>query len=241
LQKSSFVSEDKVDRSNAEVDVIEAEIDAIESIINRRTIKAPFDGVIGIHRFEVGQYLDNNTALTALVGDNGEMWVDFSLPQFYGELTMGSVVAVSIVRADALGTSVPLTAEVVAGDATINAAARSRLYRAVVREGAGQLLDNMSVTIAVPLGLGTALMSVPSVALRSDSAGEFVWVLDGDASGYRARRQAVTSYGQEGDLSYVDTVTTTDLVATAGAFKLSPGLLVKTVALPTAGAGSGAE
>ncbi|MEY3659341.1 MAG: hypothetical protein RLZZ169_166, partial [Pseudomonadota bacterium] len=69
LQKSSFVSEDKVDRSRAEVAVVEAEIAGIESVINRRTIRAPFDGVIGIHRFEVGQYLDNNSVITTLVGD----------------------------------------------------------------------------------------------------------------------------------------------------------------------------
>lgn len=238
LQKSSFVSEDKVDRSRAEVDVIEAEIDGIESVINRRTIKAPFDGMIGIHRFEPGQYLDNNSEITTLVGDNGEMWVDFNLPQFYGELAAGSQVDISVVRTEALGASTKLSADVIAGDATINAAARSRRYRAVVGEGSRQLLDNMSVTVEVPLGLASPLMAVPSLAMRSDAEGEFVFVLDRDqgGAGFRARRQAVTSYGQQGEQTYVDTLTPNDLVVAAGAFKLSAGLLVKTVALPTGGA-----
>ena len=141
-------------------------------------------------------------------------------------------------RTEALGASAKLAAEVIAGDATINAAARSRRYRAVVGEGSRQLLDNMSVSVEVPLGLASPLMAVPSLAMRSDTEGEFVFVLDRDAggAGFRARRQAVTSYGQQGEQTYVDTLTPNDLVAAAGAFKLSAGLLVKTVALPAAGA-----
>ena len=238
LQKSSFVSEDKVDRSRAEVAVVEAEIDAIESIIARRTLRAPFDGVLGIHRFERGQYIDSNTVIATIVGDSGEMWVDFSVPQFYGELAPGSVLTVRIVRAAVAGDSEPLAAEVIAGDATIDAASRSRRYRAVVRDGARRLLDNMSVMVDVPIGLPTALMAIPSVALQSDAAGEFVWLLDRDAGSYRARRQGVTSHGQQGEQTYVDTLTPSDLVAAAGAFKLSPGLLVNVVGGDT---GSGVE
>lgn len=241
LQKSSFVSEDKVDRSRAEVAVVEAEIDGIESVIARRTLRAPFDGVLGIHRFEPGQYLDSNTVITTVVGDSGEMWVDFSVPQFHGELVPGSHVSLRIVRATGAGDSGPLDAEVIAGDATIDAASRSRLYRAVVRDGASRLLDNMSVTVEVPLGLPAALMAIPSVALQSDIAGEFVWVLDRDGGSYRARRQAVTSHGQQGEQTYVDTLTPNDLVAAAGAFKLSPGLLVNVVGAEAGPGGSGVE
>jgi multidrug efflux pump subunit AcrA (membrane-fusion protein) len=111
------------------------------------------------------------------------MWVDFNLPQFYGELAPGSRVEVRVVRTEALGSSKPLAAEVIAGDASINAAARSRRYRAVVAEGSRQLLDNMSVTVEVPLGLGTSVMAVPSLAMRSDAEGEFVYVLDRDPGG----------------------------------------------------------
>jgi membrane fusion protein, multidrug efflux system len=232
LQKSSFVSEDKVDRSRAEVAVVEAEIAGIESVINRRTIRAPFDGVIGIHRFEVGQYLDNNSVITTLVGDRGEMWVDFAVPQFYGELAAGHRVSLRIVRSAGLEGEALLAAEVIAGDASIDAASRSRRYRAVVREGSDRLLDNMSVSVDIPLGLATPLLAVPSLALQSDIEGEFVWLLDRDSGGqgYRARRQAVTSFGQQGELTFVDSLRADQLIAAAGAFKLSPGLLVKTTA-----------
>ncbi len=232
LQKSSFVSEDKVDRSRAEVAVVEAEIAGIESVINRRTIRAPFDGVIGIHRFEVGQYLDNNSVITTLVGDRGEMWVDFAVPQFYGELAAGHRVSLRIVRSAGLDGEALLAAEVIAGDASIDAASRSRRYRAVVREGSDRLLDNMSVSVDIPLGLATPLLAVPSLALQSDIEGEFVWLLDRDSGGqgYRARRQAVTSFGQQGELTFVDSLRADQLIAAAGAFKLSPGLLVKTTA-----------
>jgi membrane fusion protein (multidrug efflux system) len=243
LQKSSFVSEDKVDRSRAEVAVVEAEIAGIESVINRRTIRAPFDGVIGIHRFEVGQYLDNNSVITTLVGDRGEMWVDFAVPQFYGELAAGHRVSLRIVRSAGLDGEALLAAEVIAGDASIDAASRSRRYRAVVREGSERLLDNMSVSVHIPLGLATPLLAVPSLALQSDIEGEFVWLLDRDSGGqgYRARRQAVTSFGQQGELTFVDSLRADQLIAAAGAFKLSPGLLVKTTAALGEAREAGAE
>ena len=243
LQKSSFVSEDKVDRSRAEVAVVEAEIAGIESVINRRTIRAPFDGVIGIHRFEVGQYLDNNSVITTLVGDRGEMWVDFAVPQFYGELAAGHRVSLRIVRSAGLDGEALLAAEVIAGDASIDAASRSRRYRAVVREGSERLLDNMSVSVHIPLGLATPLLAVPSLALQSDIEGEFVWLLDRDSGGqgYRARRQAVTSFGQQGELTFVDSLRADQLIAAAGAFKLSPGLLVKTTAALGEARETGAE
>lgn len=160
LQKTSFVSDDKVDHSRADVDVVAAEIEGIESIINRRTIRAPFTGVIGIHRFEPGQYLNSNTEITTLVGDSGEMWVDFSLPQFYGELAPGSKVDVRIVRTEAATAAAPLQAQILTGDSTINASARSRRYRAVVREGSRQLLDNMSVSVTVPIGMTAPLFEI---------------------------------------------------------------------------------
>jgi membrane fusion protein (multidrug efflux system) len=243
LQKSSFVSEDKVDRSRAEVAVVEAEIAGIESVINRRTIRAPFDGVIGIHRFEVGQYLDNNSVITTLVGDRGEMWVDFAVPQFYGELAAGHRVSLRIVRSAGLDGEALLAAEVIAGDASIDAASRSRRYRAVVREGSERLLDNMSVSVHIPLGLATPLLAVPSLALQSDIEGEFVWLLDRDSGGqgYRARRQAVTSFGQQGELTFVDSLRADQLIAAAGAFKLSPGLQVKTTAALGEAREAGAE
>ncbi|HTR01471.1 MAG TPA: efflux RND transporter periplasmic adaptor subunit [Candidatus Acidoferrum sp.] len=243
LQKTGFVSDDKVDHSRADVDVATAEIEGVESIINRRTIRAPFAGVIGIHHFEPGQYLNVNTEITTLVGDSSEMWVDFNLPQFYGELTSGNRVDVRIVRTEGVGTGTPLQAEVIAGDSTINSAARSRRYRAVVREGAHQLLDNMSVSVVVPLGLSAQLLAVPSLAVQSDVKGQYVWVLDRDKSGngFRARRQGVTIFGQRDDLTFVDGVTADDLIAGAGAFKLSPGVLVKSSGAPPEGPAGGAK
>lgn len=243
LQESSFVSADKVDRSRAEVAVVEAEIAGIQSVINRRTIRAPFDGVIGIHRFEVGQYLDNNSVITTVVGDRGEMWVDFAVPQFYGELAPGHRVSLRIVRSAGLDGEALLAAEVIAGDASIDAASRSRRYRAVVREGSDRLLDNMSVSVDIPLGLATPLLAVPSLALQSDIAGEFVWLLERDSGGqgYRARRQSVASFGQQGELTFVDSLSADQLIAAAGAFKLSPGLLVKTTAAPGQTRETGAE
>jgi membrane fusion protein, multidrug efflux system len=135
-----------------------------------------------------------------------------------------------IIRSGTVVNAPPITAVVSAGNSVITAAARSRLYRAVVNERVDELMNNMSVEVEVPTGSSSPLMSVPATAIRSDTNGQYVFVLDRDTTGqaYRARRLMLTTYGQVGESVYVDGLKATDLVAAAGAFKLYPGVLVKT-------------
>ncbi|WKD48374.1 efflux RND transporter periplasmic adaptor subunit [Microbulbifer spongiae] len=231
LRKSDAVSEETTERSLAEWNVIKADIAATRSIISRRTIRAPFDGVIGIHQFEVGQYLNINTKITTLVGSTKERWVDFSLPQFYGELAMGIIVRAQLIRSYDQINSAYFNATIIAGDSVITAGSRSRLYRALVTEGAQQLTHNASVKVEVPVGQARLLSALPVQSIRSDRGGQFVFALDPDhekAGYYRARRipVSVESEQQErtlvvGDLNHGD------LVATAGSFKLYPGMLAQ--------------
>ncbi|MGO1117563.1 efflux RND transporter periplasmic adaptor subunit [Rhodovibrionaceae bacterium A322] len=229
LKKNNIVSEEKVDQVLSELTVQQANIKAIESIINRRTIRAPFDGVIGIHQFEEGQYLDANTVITTLIGESEAMWVDFSLPQFYGELALGTVLTGRMVRAGELGQPPAFDATIIAGDSQISTAARSRLYRAVVQEPSENLRHNASLEIRVPVGQSQAVQSIPLDAIRSDLAGKYLFVLDQqpDGQSYRARRVPVVIKRESGGVAYfTSSVTEQDLVATVGSFKLSPGLLV---------------
>ncbi|MFS1526210.1 efflux RND transporter periplasmic adaptor subunit [Microbulbifer sp. 2304DJ12-6] len=231
LRKSDVVSEETTERSLADWNVIKADIAATRSIINRRTIRAPFDGVIGIHQLEVGQYLNINTEITTLVGSKKEMWVDFSLPQFYGEPAMGTIVRAQLVGSHDQINSVYLNATIIAGDSTITAGSRSRLYRALVTEGAQQLIHNASVEVEVPVGQAKLLSALPVQSIRSDREGQFVFALDPEhekTGFYRARRIAVSvESGQQGSALVVGDLNNDDLVATAGSFKLYPGMLAQ--------------
>ena len=243
LRASNAVSQESVDRARAELDVVRADIEAIQSVIDRKTIRAPFRGVIGIHQFEVGQYLDPNTEITTLVGDSNEMWVDFAIPQFYGELERGDTVRVRLVRGGGTGHGEFVDATVIAGDSTISTAARSRLYRAVVPSGSLELLHNASVEVEASVAESQLAFSVPPTSVLTDMMGQYVWVLmpePGDERAYRARREAVTVSGRHAGRAIVTgAITEDDVIAGAGAFKLLPGLLVRPGTRPAAVAAGG--
>ncbi len=231
LRKTGAVSKEALERSLTELSVVKAEIAATQSLINRRTIRAPFDGVIGIHQFESGQYLNSNTEITTLVGSDEEMWIDFSVPQFYGELEIGAVVRVRPVRIRGKSGDEYLYATVIAANSAITVASRSRLYRALSSEGAKHLLHNAAVEVEVPVGQGEQLRSLPTQAVRSDANSQYVFALDPEADHqdyYRARSIAVVVQDEQGKASFLaGELSTGDLIATDGSFKLHPGLLVR--------------
>ena len=230
LRKAKAISQDAVDRSLSELKVIKARIQAIESVINRKMIRAPFDGMAGIHQFEVGQYLEPNTVITALVGQSNQVWIDFSVPQFYSRLEKNTPVKVRSVRAMADSEDEYGDAYVIAGDSVVSAAGRSRLYRAMLEGEDLSVLHNTSLEVEVPVSASRQLMSVPAQAVRSSSYGQHVFVLDpaeNDAEGYRARSVNVSVIAESGGQLLVEgDLGTEKQVASAGSFKLIAGMLV---------------
>lgn len=227
LRKSNAVSQESVDRSLSELNVIKADIARINSIINRKTIRAPFNGVIGIHQFERGQYLNPNTPITTLVGQKNEVWIDFSVPQFYGEVANGQTVRVKVIRS---GQVAPyFDAQVIAGNSVISSEGRSRLYRAQASNTDLQLLHNTSVEVEVPTSALRPVISVSENAIQSDISDKFVYKLvpDEQPDFFRATRQPIAILGQQDDRVIIEGgLNEGDLIASAGAFKLREGVLV---------------
>ena len=243
LLVSNAVSQEVVDRSRSELDVVSAEIAAINSVINRRTLRAPFSGVIGIHELEPGQYLDANTLITNLVGSGPEKWIDFSVPQFYGELSVGTTIRARLVRSH-LDPGALFEGTIIAGNSQISSEARSRLYRALVNVSDIPLLHNASVEVEVPVGIRQELIAVPAQAVQSNVQGQYVYVLDPESSVgfYRARAISVSLEVEQGNFNYVvGALQADDIVAAAGAFKLREGVLVQAKSRPDIAHSTGGE
>lgn len=229
LHASNAVSQENVERSRAELDVVKAEIAAVTSVIDRKTIRAPFDGVIGIHQLEPGQYLESSTFITTLVAHSDEMWIDFSVPQFYGELEVGTVVRARRIRSQAAAPAPWHAARIIAGNALISSESRSRLYRATAPGRHLALRHNASVEVEVPVGPPRVLVSVPTRSVQRSVNGSHVFVLEPEPGGqsYRASALPVTVEAEQGGRTYVTgALEAGRLVAVAGAFKLREGVLV---------------
>lgn len=232
LRDSRAVSQEQFDKAVAELRVSMADKAMIEASIAKKTLRAPFDAVTGLHQFEKGQYLEENTLVTTLVGVQDYLWIDFNLPQIYAALPVE--LAVTIAPLSSGNDSIhwaPVQAPVIARESVMKAASRSLRYRAQVQKGETRLLANAIVSVLVPVAESQQKLAVPAVAVLHSSAGSYVYLLKDDASvdmqpAYRAQRQPVTLGAQQGELMIIESgLQAGQRVAAAGAFKLSDGLL----------------
>lgn len=229
LGKTNYLSEETIEQSLSNLRVIKADIARINSIINRRTIKAPFTGILGIHQLRAGEYLNIDTELASFVGQNQGMWIDFSIPQFYGSIALGTQVQTHVVRTEAKSVQANMAATIIAADTSLSANARSQLYRAFIPQhvfNANDLIPNTALKVTVPVGESQTLYSIPSRAIRHDQQHSFVFQLSPAGDGFRAKKIPVEIIKNMNSKSYVvGELTTSVQIATAGSFKLYEGLL----------------
>jgi membrane fusion protein (multidrug efflux system) len=221
LLKSNTISQDRVDQAQAESDVARARVGEIQAIVDKKTLRAPFDAVVGLHDIEPGEYLNANTPLVWLVGIRDYLWLDFSLPLVQGRLAVGDTVAITLSSRD----NDKREATVIAVSPAISPQSRNLRYRARIAAAAA-LTPNAVVNVSVRTG-ELARIAIPTPALLRDETGPYVFVLEAEPKGgYRARRQSVR-LGVEGKrtVAVLDGLQSGQTIATHGAFKLRHGML----------------
>ena len=95
LLDEQVVSRAEFDRATADLRQGEARVGEIRATIDRKTIRAPFTGLLGIRHVNRGQYLSAGDALVTLQSLN-PIYVNFGVPQqAMAELHVGRDVRIS--------------------------------------------------------------------------------------------------------------------------------------------------
>lgn len=231
LVKNGAGSIENRDQARAQFDSARARVSALAALIDKKTLRAPFDAITSLHQLEVGQYLDAGTEITMLVGVADHVWVDFALPQNSAQIDIGSSVGVTYGELKK-----PIAATVIARDASVNVRSRNLRLRAKLVSDRLALLPGMLVRVSVPLGTTEAVTVVPATAVRRDALGASVYLLEkveeAGQSKTRARRHKVelakvSDADQGADLIVIrNGLRSGDQIAAVGAFKLRDGSLV---------------
>lgn len=227
LASKSAVSRQAADTARAELDSLRAEAEGVQVIIDKKTLRAPFDARAGLHQWQPGQFLAAATTVTWLVGTNNDVWVDFSLPQ---EIALG-VLADTV----EIGLSKPAwqgIATVIASEPFVAERSRNVRYRALLDDPDTSLAPGSIVDVGIATGDTATALSVPATALRRDAFGPHVFILnaaeDGADAPLRAERREVEVLEvREARAILSGGVATGEQVAADGAFKLRDQLLVR--------------
>lgn len=174
LLKSQSVSQSELDKAKAAYDQLVATINQLKATIERRKIVAPFDGVAGIVRVNVGQYVGLGTEIVR-VEDTSSMKVDFSISQTELEkLHVGQRVTATV---DARAGET-FAAKVTAIEPAVNKATGLIDLQATFEpEDGKKLLSGMFSRLRVALQTEHNQIVVPQVAISYNMYGESTYLL----------------------------------------------------------------
>jgi membrane fusion protein (multidrug efflux system) len=231
LVKSGAGSVENRDQARAQFDAARARVSALSALIEKKTLRAPFDAVTSLHQLEAGQFLEAGTEITELVGASENVWIDFSIPQENAGISVGSSVEITLGDSDQT-----LSAQVIARDASINVRSRNLGVRAQLAGGKKDFLPGMLVRVTVPLGDAIESAIVPATAVRRDALGPSVYILEnvvenGETRTRARKRKVLLATVRDADLQEEMVVVLSGLeegeeIAAIGAFKLRDGSLV---------------
>jgi membrane fusion protein (multidrug efflux system) len=237
LVEDGAISRADYDRAAAEAKGTEARVGEIRATIERKTIRAPFSGILGIRQVNLGQYLSAGDPIVPLQSLH-PIYVNFGVPQQEtARVRLGRTLRVTT---DDL-TGVEFTGRVTAIDSVVNEATRNVQVQATIPNPDGRLRPGMFVQTAVVTGTNRSVIALPASAVSYAPFGDSVFVVSDvkgpDGQTYRGvRQQFVKLEGTRGDqVAVVSGVSAGDEVVTSGVFKLRNGaaVLVNNTVQPT--------
>jgi membrane fusion protein (multidrug efflux system) len=209
------------DRAAAEQKETEARVAELKAMIERKTIRAPFTGILGLRQVNLGQYLSPGTPVV-LLQSLDPIWVNFGIPQE----DVSKVAIGTKVRAD------NFSGTVTALNAVVDEATRNIQVQATLANPDHKLRPGMFVQTEVLLGSGTSAVTLPASAISYAPYGDSVYVVEGlkndKGETYRGVRQQFVKLGpSRGDqIAVLSGVKAKEEVVTSGVFKLRNGAAV---------------
>jgi membrane fusion protein, multidrug efflux system len=222
------VSRAEYDRAAAEYKQAEARIGEIRATIERKTIRAPFSGLLGIRQVNLGQYLAGGDPVVPLQSLN-PIYVNFGVPQ-QEAAALRPGRRVHVAATDAGG--VESTGRVTAVNAVVDETTRNVQIQATLANPEYRLRPGMFVQTQLLLGTTQTVTALPASAISYAPYGDSVFVVTAlkapDGRTYRGVRQQVVKVGAaRGDqVAVLSGLKSGDEVVTSGVFKLRNGSAV---------------
>lgn len=220
LRESGNIPQSQLDRAVAELERAKAEVENIEAIIDRKTIRAPFTGRVGIRRINLGQFLSTGAPIVTLQAFD-RVYINFNLPQKnLGQLDEGLEIEVS---SDGFAGD-RFTGKITAISPQIDPVTRSIEIQGTIENTGDKLRAGLFVRVRIKLPEDDEVLAVPATAVLYAPYGNSVYrVVDSeeDESGKIVDQSFIRISRRLGDFVAIeDGVKEGDVIVSAGAFKL---------------------
>ena len=239
--KIQAVSQATLDSDKANLKNAKAQVAQQQAILDKKTLRAPFAGHLGIRAVDLGQYLSAGTTIVTLQALD-PVFMDFFVPQqSVDRIRIGAAVTVKI---DAFKDET-FPGEISAINPKVEASSRNLQIRATLKNPDHKLLPGMYATVDMVSGAPENYITLPQTAITYNPYGDTVYVVDDKGAGADGKPQLVvrqtfvTTGPTRGDqVAVLKGVSAGQTVVTAGQIKLHNGspVLINNAITPTADA-----
>jgi membrane fusion protein (multidrug efflux system) len=214
------------DSADAQYKQAVAQVDNLKAVIAKKTIKAPFAGMLGIRLVNLGQILSPGDAIVSLQSLD-PIHVNFSLPQ--QQLAQIRIGLLARVASDAVPGKM-LEGPITAINPQVEAATRNILVQATIDNHGMLLRPGMFVNVTVVLPEQQTVLAIPATGVLNAPYSDSVFIVEkapdnSTAAGGTVARQQFVRLGQRrGDYVAVTAgVKQGDMIVSTGVFKLRNG------------------
>lgn len=223
LQNQGSVSKAELDRAQSQYDQAQGSLNTQEARVALKTIRAPFDGQLGIRQVDLGEYLAAGAPVVS-VQQLSPIYIEFSLPeQRLSELALDLEVDVTV---DAWPDDT-FTGSITAIEPGIDRSTRNFTAQATLANEDGKLRSGMFARVNVDLGAAEDVLAVPQTAISYNPYGNAVFVIvekqnDAGETQLVVNRRFVRTGRTRGDyVAVLEGLEAGDRVATSGLLKLN--------------------
>jgi membrane fusion protein (multidrug efflux system) len=229
LVNEGAITKAEYDQAAAEKKQTEARVEEIRATIERKTIRAPFSGILGIRQVNLGQYLSAGNAVVPLQSLD-PVYVNFAVPQQHAEqMRIGKAIRITL--GDVPG--VTFQGRLTAKESMVDESTRNIQVQATVSNPRGTLRPGMFVQTEVAMGSKRSVIPLPASSISYAPYGDSVFIVsdlkDPKGKTYRGvRQQFVKVEGSRGDqIAVISGVKAGEEIVTSGVFKLRNGAAVQ--------------
>jgi membrane fusion protein (multidrug efflux system) len=228
LRKTSVISQSELDTAESQQKNTAARVEELQWMLQKRTIKAPFSGRVGIRQIQEGQFLQAGAPIVSLQSLD-PVYVNFSLPQQrLSDLSVGMKVQATT---DALAGRV-FEGRLTAIDAEVDPLTRNIRLQATMANQDGGLRPGMFAAVSAIAPVEKKHIVIPGTAVIFAAYGNSVFVVkeeaDKDGKPHLVCDQKFVRLGsRKGDFVAVEEgLQEGEKVVSAGGFKLHKGASV---------------
>ncbi|HGZ6484626.1 TPA: multidrug efflux RND transporter periplasmic adaptor subunit VmeC [Vibrio parahaemolyticus] len=218
LFKKGSISKEAYDEAEANYYSLKADIESLKATIDRREIKAPFAGVVGIRNVYLGQYIQAGSDIVRLE-DSSVMRLRFTVPQTdISRIKLEQEVDIFV---DAYPDQ-PFKGSISAIEPAVNVQSGLIQVQADIPNSDGKLRSGMFARANIIMPKLANQVTLPQTAITFTLYGDNVYIVTEEDGEKRVKQHVVKVGERTKDIAHIlEGVKPGDVVVTSGQVRLS--------------------